>query len=318
MKKIVINWKLLILAIIGVLVRIPLNGKLTGNDAFTLSWYGWAIFLGDGALVNIHPLSWVGLFPLSGYPILTELILAMFILMTGNIVSSWYLTSAFTSIVGTLIAYRAVREITSSESVAYFTAFFLIVNPSFVLYSLASVSARSIFIALFPLFVERAIKINRQLSIKNVFYYFLSTVLLLFTHRVSLIVLAVFLIHLPLVVFIKIVRVQGYLEKFWTTILRFIQPIILLLIVLYYYLLTLSTDYFEVEETEIGFADLLHLNPELNTILHLIIDQILRQGISIVFIGILLLFIIFKPNLIDQKQKSLVLQILFIISPIFL
>ena len=92
------NWESLISGIVPLCcwwsTRVLVKSSLfpPGFDAFKLSWYAWAIVNGNGAKILLHPMSYFGAYPYSGYPKITEFILAFFLYLTKNIHISSYFT----------------------------------------------------------------------------------------------------------------------------------------------------------------------------------------------------------------------------------
>ncbi|MDH5402796.1 MAG: hypothetical protein OEY49_09925 [Candidatus Heimdallarchaeota archaeon] len=312
MNKSKINYILLLFY--SILVSLPHNLKLTGNDAFGLSWYAWAGIQGYWKQIYYHPTAIFGMYPLSGYPIFTVFILFCYLSITSNIYISWFLTSFTLKIIGTIAIHNLSRNLNFNSQLSLFVSYIYVSNPMFVLYTIGSISARASFIAVLPLFITSIVKLYKNFTIKHILLSFTMYGLLLLTHRTSLlffpILILVYLIKIPPVntIMYNIIHNTTFRKIFWL-----IYPIIIL--ILSYY----STKIFTIETDIIGVTGKIASDSSLFFI-ELFIDLILREGIS--FIMMINLYIfglyikIWKNDRFNPNELNIIYIILLSLFPV--
>jgi len=293
------------------IIRIPRNGRLAGDDAFTLSWYAWAIAEGHGTKFLIHPLSYIGAYPFSGYPVMTEFILAGFISLHLNIYISWILTGMSITFFSVISMYLLTKSLQVPEQYADLTILLYIISPIFVLYNLGSVSARGTFLAVLPFFVYCCLVIINHLNIKNFILASISMVLLLTTHRISFLFIPVFLLTVTIAILRWIIQsidftfdLNGFLNQYYRIIFLFLSLLIIPIGII-------STHLFEIEPLLLGIPGIGNYQPGLITFMEIMGVQLANQGSSAVFAVVSVIIIVGRGSDRSEMSKSVYPTLVF-------
>lgn len=184
------------LIILNIISRIPLtpHGRDTVDSAFIWSLAN-SISISGVIKWALHPLSFIGLYPLS-YPSGSPIVLSITSQATGVSIENTILIYGFIlGILGMLGAYIMALKIKDHHLFAFFTSLAFSTAPIFIELTSWSASTRNLFLALFPLFLWAVFWFNKERNCLNkplllviIFWFTLIT-----AHRISFLITLVFL-----------------------------------------------------------------------------------------------------------------------------
>jgi len=202
---------LLAFAGINLLVRYPTTPHGIGVDAFSFQVLSNSILESGRAAWIIHPLSPLGLYPLS-YPSGSFFITAGLAATAGMTVElSALVLSLLTGVLGAFTAFVMAREFFKDDAFSITVALFFSLMPKFVTNTMWEVPARGFLMALTPLFLWAVLRAAKSLTIKNGLIAILVFVVMSLFHRLAVLMLVVFLAFLVTMIFVvasQIVRKQ--------------------------------------------------------------------------------------------------------------
>lgn len=187
---------LFILLLLNIVSRIPLtpHGRDTVDSAFIWSLANSISISGVISWV-LHPLSFLGLYPLS-YPSGSPIFLSFTSQVTGVSIENTILVYGFIlGILGMLGSYIMALKIKYHYLFAFLTSFAFSTAPIFIELTSWSASTRNLFLALFPLFLWAVFWFNKKRTYLNkpilLIIIFGST--LMTSHRISFLITIILL-----------------------------------------------------------------------------------------------------------------------------
>jgi hypothetical protein len=192
----------LLLAIIcfNLLLRYPQSEHEVGVDSFFIHALSGTIVADGHAKWILNPLSLFGWYPLS-YPSAGPFLLASTSVTTGvNLEASILLVAMMLGPIGILGAFIMARQFRPETSFGLCVALIYGLAPRFLSFTLWSASTRNLFMAILPIFVWALLRQHRRNSAANLVAFVLSLSILAATHRLIVLMVAVFLAFLVAVV----------------------------------------------------------------------------------------------------------------------
>jgi len=187
---------LFILLLLNIVSRIPLtpHGRDTVDSAFIWSLAN-SISISGVISWALHPLSFLGLYPLS-YPSGSPIFLSFTSQVTGVSIENTILVYGFIlGILGMLGSYIMALKIKDHYLFAFLTSFAFSTAPIFIELTSWSASTRNLFLALFPLFLWAVFWFNKKRTYLNkpilLIIIFGST--LMTSHRISFLITIILL-----------------------------------------------------------------------------------------------------------------------------
>ena len=183
-----------LLIILNIILRFPVAPHERGMDSFYIHSLANSILTNGHAEWVIHPLSVIGLYPMS-YPSGIPFLLSELSSVTGmNMESTILFISLFFGVLGVFSMYLLAKEIKDDNLFIFLAIFVFSTSPIFIDYTSWTITTRGALIALVPLFIWAILKCHN--SQHRWMYIFLS--MLVFTtlvtiHRAALL-LVVFVI----------------------------------------------------------------------------------------------------------------------------
>lgn len=203
----------IIIFFVTILIRIPRELNIFDIDTYEILWMAQGIV--DGALVNsdqtwlISFFSYLGFYPFSHYPIGLPLLLSIFLFLNFPIWLAYFLIT----LIEITITYFGIRKIAKylfdNRLLQYFLIIMYVNCPILLRFSYMTVHPRAFIMAFVPWFLYYVLKSFDSPSKKNILLSLLFLVLMIFTHRVWIGVIAFIIpIILTKMTFKKIDRVR--------------------------------------------------------------------------------------------------------------
>lgn len=203
----------ILIFLILLVLRIP-KTPLPGVDAFKLIWEAQNIIAGNWQAWLIHPLSIIGAYPYSGYPIGSVLCLSFFMLIANsNIVISVYLFTFTFTILSIITFYILSKYLFNNRYLAFFSTLIFETAPIYSEFSL-NASARLPFMAIYPLIFLTILKFLRTRKIRFLLLNLFLTIISMFFHRMGMILFVLTLSVIIIVVFEKLIKSLISRDKF--------------------------------------------------------------------------------------------------------
>ncbi|MCK5291981.1 MAG: hypothetical protein KAR39_08210 [Thermoplasmata archaeon] len=198
---------ILFLVLLSVILRFPSTSHSVGVDAFVMQGLANQIVSDGHAAWIIHPLSYVGLFPLS-YPSGGIFLPASLDVLSGYASEISILAlSMLMGIIGVLGAYILAREFKNDDLFAFIAAFIFCLAPKFILNTTWETPTRGGFMAFTPIFLFMLLRAHRVPTRKN----FAIAVLILFIlatfHRLAILMLVVILAYIFTSMFLIVAKI---------------------------------------------------------------------------------------------------------------
>lgn len=177
-----------ILLLLNIVSRIPLtpHGRDTVDSAFIWSLAN-SISISGAISWALHPLSFLGLYPLS-YPSGSPIVLSFTSQVTGVSIENTILVYGFIlGILGMLGSYIMALKIKDHFVFAFLTSFAFSTAPIFIELTSWSASTRNLFLALFPLFLWAIFWFNKKITNLNkpILLIIIFWLTLMTSHRIS-------------------------------------------------------------------------------------------------------------------------------------
>jgi hypothetical protein len=197
----------LFLALLSIILRFPSTSHSVGIDAFVMQGLANQIVVDGHAAWIIHPLSYLGLFPLS-YPSGGIFLPASVDVLSGYPSEISILAlSMLMGIIGVLGAYILAREFKKDDLFAFIVAFIFCLAPKFILNTTWETPTRGGFMAFTPIFLFMLLRAHRVPTRKN----FAMAILMLFVlatfHRLAILMLVVILAYIFTSMFLIVMRI---------------------------------------------------------------------------------------------------------------
>jgi hypothetical protein len=198
---------ILFLSILSILLRFPGTSHSVGIDAFVMQGLANQIVEDGYAAWIVHPLSYLGLFPLS-YPSGGIFLPAGLAVMSGyqSEVSILPL-SMLMGLIGVLGAYLLAREFKKDDLFAFIVAFIFCIAPKFILNTTWETPTRGGFMAFTPIFLFMLLRAHRIPTRKNLAMVVLMLFILAAFHRLAILMLIVILAYIFTSMFLVATRI---------------------------------------------------------------------------------------------------------------
>jgi hypothetical protein len=198
---------ILFLVALSFILRYPRTPHSVGIDAFVMQGLTNSIVTEGFAAWVIHPLSYIGLYPLS-YPSGGIFLPAGLVIFSGQSSEVSILALSFLmGLIGVLGAYILAKEFRDDHLFAFLVAFIFCLAPKFILNTTWETPTRGGFMAFTPIFLWALLRAHRDPSRKNI----IMTVLMLFIlstfHRLAILMLIVILAYIITFIFRMVVRI---------------------------------------------------------------------------------------------------------------
>lgn len=231
-----------LLVVINIAIRLPVTAHALGVDTFYVFSLAESISTFGSARWILNPASFFGVYPYS-YPSAFIFILSGLSQTTG--ISMDYiilLIGMILGISGVFFMFLLAKEVWNNDLYAFLAAFAYSLSFNMVKFTFWQASTRSLFIALFPLFLLILLKYRK--SIKNlILLSVIFFIILASSHRVS------FLLPIIIIVFCAVIL----LSKIYSKIkLRFVINPAIFQIHIFYILLMISLVLFTVQFLNVG------------------------------------------------------------------
>lgn len=298
-----------LLALLNIIIRYPVSHHAYGTDSFfvyglatSISNYGYAKWV-------IHPMSLLGLYPLS-YPSMYPFLLSGTSVCTNISIEYIILISEIIlSILGMLSIYLVAREVKDDDFFSFIVAFVFSLSPAFFFYTNWIATTRGIFISLLPIFIYSLIK-----SYKKYLYVIPTLVLLLLLmtiHRMFYLIPLILIAYI-VTIFLKALKNNFRLNIKYSNIYRLF--ILLMLISILFYI---QGDKLSKKFSEGEFADkidFLNLNETefLKPIFNLLVNYAGKTGLNL-FFGFLGFIYLAKTKHLTFNKMFFILSVIFLI-----
>ncbi|MFQ6059909.1 MAG: DUF6541 family protein [Thermoplasmata archaeon] len=198
---------ILFLIALSLMLRFPNTPHSVGVDAFVMQGLANCIVRDGYAAWIIHPLSYLGLYPLS-YPSGGIFLPASFVALSGHSSEVSILALSFLmGIIGVLGAYLLAREFKDDDVFAFLVAFLFCLAPKFILNTTWETPTRGGFMAFTPIFLWALLRAHRQPSRKNIAMTITMLFILATFHRLAILMLIVILAYVFTYIFLIIVKI---------------------------------------------------------------------------------------------------------------
>ncbi len=305
------------LVVLGVslLIRIPLIPNVAGADGFQAMWQAQQIILGNAELFLVHPLSILGLFSFSGYPIGTPLIIAIMLILTGgNIPLATHLFTISFCLVTSYTSTLMIKEFNDDPLDIIIGGVLYTSIPILLRFTYFSTTARTPFLALVPLvfvYLNRW-RINKRVS--DLVKSLITLLSLNLFHRMAVPFLLFFFVTLIFATWILLMEEISINKGIvfsdlltWTS-----RRIILVIWPIIYFLGLINplvpSNY--IDPIDIGFP-----LEELNTIFQQILDYGLAWGIIIFFVIIRIIYTLISNAQKEVEGRLSDLFLVFLLTP---
>lgn len=195
------------LIVLSFILRFPSTPHSMGIDAFVMQNLANTMAHDGFAAWIMHPLSFLGLYPLS-YP-------SGGIFLTGNVIVltgassevSIMILSFLMGLIGVLGSYLLAREFRDDDLFAFVVAFLFCLAPKFILNTTWETPTRGGFMAFTPIFLWSLLRAHRDPSRKNIAMPVLFLFILATFHRLALLMLIVILAYISAYFFFVLVKI---------------------------------------------------------------------------------------------------------------
>ena len=198
---------LLALICLNVLVRFPRTSHEVGVDSFAIHLFATAV--SDQARVPwvINPLGYFGWYPLS-YPSAAPLLISG-VAQTAEASEEGAILalSLLYGTLGVLGGFAMARSFRRDDAFALITATIFSLAPRFISFTLWSASSRNLFMVLIPVFLWALVRNYRRPSFQNMIVLLSVLVVMLATHRLTILLAVVVLAFVVAYVFVLVHRV---------------------------------------------------------------------------------------------------------------
>jgi hypothetical protein len=184
---------LMIIVILSIIVRVPRVPHIQGYDGYVLAIESYSLLGGYAQTWLIHPLSYLGIFSFSGYPIGAIATFSLCIIIGGSLEAATLIYIAFFTLIGTLSSYLLSSHLFEDLRYRFIGTVFYVLLPTVYEFSYNSPTARVGFIALLPLFILFLLKWIRNGKPKHLLAACITLTIQLLYHRTAL-VLAMFIV----------------------------------------------------------------------------------------------------------------------------
>ncbi len=186
---------------INLIVRYPTTPHGVGVDSFSFQVLSNSILVNGYAAWIVHPLSPLGLYPLS-YPSGSFFLTAAVAAMGGTTIElTALILSLFVGVFGIFTAFAMGREFFRDDTFALIVALFFSLMPKFVTNTLWEVPARGLLMALTPFFIWAILRLVKAPNLKHAVVATLVFLLMSLFHRLAVLMLVVFLAFLVTMIF---------------------------------------------------------------------------------------------------------------------
>lgn len=177
---------LLFIMSVAIASRIPRVIHVQGLDNFTLAAEAFSLLNGEASFWLIHPLSYLGMFTFSGYPIGSVVLLALMLLLTGSSLEmATILHVSLFCVVSVSSTYVLMRHLFSSRTLHMLGTMLYQITPIINEFTYYTAGARMPFLAILPIFVYLLLQWNRGNKKALLQAVFVVLLLMLF-HRASI------------------------------------------------------------------------------------------------------------------------------------
>ncbi len=191
----------------SLILRYPSTSHETGVDSFFIHNLAAAIVRDGQADWILNPLGFVGWYPLS-YPSAGPFLFASFSISSGTPVEATILLlSLAIGALGTLTPFMMAREFKDDDGFALIVCFIYGLAPRLMAFTLWTGSARGLFMALLPAFVWFLLRAKRDPTASNVGVVFTLLFLLMATHRLAALMLAVVAALFGAAIFVTVAKI---------------------------------------------------------------------------------------------------------------
>ncbi len=198
---------ILFLVALTFILRYPRTSHSVGIDAFVMQGLANSIVTEGFAAWIIHPLSYLGLFPLS-YPSGGIFLPASLDVLSGYPSEISILAlSMLMGIIGVLGAYILAREFKNDDLFAFIVAFIFCLAPKFILNTSWETPTRGGFMAFTPIFLFMLLRAHRVPTRKNFAMAILMLFILATFHRLAILMLIVILAYIFTSMFLIVMRI---------------------------------------------------------------------------------------------------------------
>ncbi|MFW9912084.1 MAG: hypothetical protein ACFFEU_06420 [Candidatus Thorarchaeota archaeon] len=199
---------LLALIVLSIAIRIPRVPGILGDDAFVVLWMGHVLSEGYFTIWTLSPLSLIGLYPFSDYPIGVPLFIAAMMKLGLSFEAIVLIISMTTNIIGTVGAYYLGTVLFEDRQKALFFTMFYTFSFVFVISTYYTATARGPFLGILPWFLFYGVKLFKgsdvsywkltdeglvhvtENNLRQAIYALFFFVLLVFTHGLAIFTLA--------------------------------------------------------------------------------------------------------------------------------
>ena len=190
------------LVALNLLVRFPRTEHETGVDSFFIHNLAPAITEHGRAAWILNPLGYFGWYPLS-YPgsgpfLISGLTQVAGVTGEGSILA----LSLLYGVLGPLVAFLMARAFRQDDLFALSTALIFSLAPRFMSFTLWSASTRNLFMVLIPVFLWALVRSYRRPTRSNLVVLISSLVVMLATHRLTILLAVIVLAFVMAYVFI--------------------------------------------------------------------------------------------------------------------
>ena len=209
---------LLTLILVNILLRFPKTPHAIGVDSFVIKGLADSIAIEGHAAWMLHPLSYLGLYPLS-YPSGGMYLIASFEVLTNDIgETSLLVISILLGVLGVLISFMMAKEFRDDDVFALIVAFLFSLSPKFIATTLWESPTRSAFMTFAPLFLWALMRAHKNPNRRN--FMLVITILIFIATFHRLVVLMMIVIIAYIVTSIFIVTLRLFKMKFPGLLLR--------------------------------------------------------------------------------------------------
>ena len=182
---------ILLLVVITIALKIPRFPHQQGYDGFVLTIEANSLLNGTANQWLIHPLSLFGIFSFSGYPIGSVSVLAFFIVISnGSLDLACFYYVSFFSVITIGTTYGLLDYLTEDHWAALAGTTFYLFFPIVYSFTYNNVNTRAPLLALLPLFIWALLRWNSERKYGYLAYSLNVWFVMLFFHRVAILLLA--------------------------------------------------------------------------------------------------------------------------------
>jgi hypothetical protein len=197
---------LLFLVLVNIMMRFPRTPHAIGVDSFVVKGLADSIAIDGFAIWMLHPLSYLGLFPLS-YPSGGIYFVATYEVLTGDLgETSLLVISMLLGVLGVPIAFMMAREFKDDDAFALVVAFIFSLSPKFINTTMWESPTRSAFMTFAPLFLWALLRAHKSPDRKNVALVILILFFVATFHRLAVLMIVVIVGYIITYMFIILIR----------------------------------------------------------------------------------------------------------------